>query len=248
MQKHFYDLRYKLDTIEWRARAKRALVYQLWEKYQTPQGSYKLLDLGCGTGVLQSEFENKYKNVTGYGIDVSSDAIKYCKMRGVKRATLFDGGKYPFKNETFDVVTAIDVLEHIPNDEKALKEVYRILKKGGIGIFLVPAHPHLWSTRDVRLHHYRRYTRGELEYKSHISGFQILTSKNADFALYFVLDLMNKVAKKNKEGVSDLKMEDASTNNFMNELLYRYESLENFVQKFTTFPVGISIVNIVRKI
>lgn len=247
MQKHFYDLRYKLDTVEWRAKAKRDLVFQLWKQYQTYSQKPMLLDLGCGTGVLQTEFEKKFPNMLAYGIDVSKDAIKYAKMRGIKRAALFNGITFPFKTNTFDIVTAIDVLEHVPNDEKAIKEIYRVLKPGGIGIFLVPAHPHLWSTRDVRLQHYRRYLKNELEYKSYTNGFQIMTSKNADFGLYFVLDLMCKISKKNEYGVPDLKMEDASTNSVMNSVMYGYESIENFVQKFATFPVGISIVTVVRK-
>lgn len=249
MQKHIYDLRYEVDKTEWRIRAKRDIVYQMWDKHRPSSRleKTKYIDLGCGTGVLQEEFEKRYPRTTAYGIDVMKEAIDYCKKRGLERANLYDGKKIPFKDNELDVLTAIDVLEHIEDDIYSLKEIKRVLKKGGIGIFIVPAHMELWSTRDIRLQHYRRYEFGELEKKCEKEGFKILASKNADFLLYFVLLVMAKRAPKNKDSVAELGMETAQAPWLINELAYLYECLENTWLSFADFPIGISKVVVVKK-
>lgn len=255
METYFYDLRYLVDKKEWRARAKRDLVFQLWEKYR-PQNNMEIsdfkqvniLDFGCGTGVLQEEFEKRF-NAKGFGIDVSKKAISYCKKRGLNRIKLFDGNTIPFKDQSFDLVTAIDVLEHIEDDLGALKEIKRVLKKGGLALLLVPAHPHLWSTRDINLKHFRRYRVGELEDKCKKLGFKLLDSRNVDFVLYFLFSLICLLSPK-KNGIPNLKMDTAtaSSNKFINEIIFMYEQLENKLQQFTTFPIGLSIAVVVQKI
>lgn len=246
MKTYFYALRYKVDNEEWRARAKRALVFQLWEKYQRKTTNVKLLDLGCGTGVLLEQFEKRFK-IKGYGIDTSTEAIKYCKRRGLSQVKKFDGKKIPFKDKLFDLLTAIDVLEHVKDDLKALYEINRVLKKNGLAIFLVPAHSKLWSTRDINLGHFRRYDIGELEKKCKKVGFNILTSKNVDFAIYFLFSLIHLFALKRK-GMAQLKMDTASTNKVLNEIMFKYEQLENKLQNLITFPIGLSIAVVVQKV
>ncbi len=251
METYFYDLRYQVDKYEWRARAKRDLVFQLFGKYRNQDlrnETTRILDFGCGTGVLLEEFEKKF-NVEGFGIDNSKKAIDYCKKRGFGRVKISDGVKIPFKAGYFDLVTAIDVLEHIENDLEALGQIKRVLKKLGLAIFLVPAHPKLWSTRDINLQHFRRYKIGELESKCKKLGFKLLENKNADFALYFLFALICLLAPK-KNGIPNLKMDTAtaSTNKFINEIIFMYEQLENKLQQFTTFPIGLSIVVVVQKI
>ncbi len=251
MQNRLYDLRFLVDRDEWRARAKRALVFQLWRKYQPKNYIGKMvniLDFGCGTGVLQEEFEKKF-NAKGFGIDVSKKAINYCKKRGLSRIKLFNGKKIPFKSGYFNLITAIDVLEHIEDDLGALSEIKRVLKKGGLAILLVPAHPILWSTRDTNLHHVRRYQVEELEGRCKLAGFKLLSRKNVDFALYFLFYIICLLASK-KNGIPQLKMDiaTASTNKFINEIIFTYEWVENILQKFATFPIGLSIAVVAQKV
>lgn len=248
MRSYFYDLRFKVDRTEWRARAKRDLVFQFWKKYRPNPNKKKkmMLDLGCGTGVLQEQFAKRF-DVDTYGIDVSKEAIKYCRKRFLTNVKIFDGKKIPFKSGTFDLVTAVDVLEHIHDDIKALDEIKRVLKKGGLAIILVPADAKLWSTRDVRLHHFRRYAKKELGSKCEKAGFRIITSKNVDFALYFIFAAIHSVAPKIK-GVAQLGMETAATNKILNEIMYFYELMENRLQNFLSFPVGLSVVLVVQKV
>lgn len=246
MKNYFYDLRYQVDNEEWRARAKRDLVFQFWRKYLIKKDKKAdILDFGCGTGVLQEQFLKRF-NVNAFGIDISKDAIRYCKKRKLTQVKLFDGKKIPFKVNSFDLVTAIDVVEHIENEMRALLEIKRVLKKGGLTIILVPADPKLWSTRDINLQHFRRYKLGELERKCEKAGFKILANKNVDFAIYFLFTLLHKLAPKVK-GVAQMGMDTASTNKLLNEIMFGYELLENKLQNFINFPIGLSIAVVAQK-
>jgi len=248
MEKHIYHLRYKFDKTEWRARARRKLVVYLWNKYRIKtQKSYRALDFGCGTGILQNEIEKNSPNVTAFGVDKSLDAIKYCKKRGLARVKTCSHNLIPFPENKFDLLTSIDVLEHIEDDKQSLNEINRVLKKGGIAIIIVPAYRKLWSTRDIRLRHYRRYENGDLEDKLNKSGFKLILSKNIDFLFYFILLLMCKLAKR-KNKVPDLKMDAAQVNLFLNEPLCWYEVLENRLSQLVNFPVGISKLIIAKKL
>ncbi len=93
MKNYYYDLRYLVDQTEWRAKAKRELVFQLWRKYlpiYIKTRKVQMLDFGCGTGVLQEQFEKKF-NAEGFGIDTSKKAIEYCKKRGLTRIKTYHG-------------------------------------------------------------------------------------------------------------------------------------------------------------
>jgi SAM-dependent methyltransferase len=76
----------------------------------------------------------------------------------------------PFEDE-FDIVCALDVLEHVGEDELVLEEMYRTARPGGGVIISVPQHPWLWSAGDDYAHHKRRYRRGELVAKLRGAGF-----------------------------------------------------------------------------
>lgn len=68
----------------------------------------------------------------------------------------------PFADETFDVVSAFDVVEHCPDDERAIAELARVLTPGGRMLLSVPAYQWAWTDHDVQAGHHRRYTRPEL--------------------------------------------------------------------------------------
>ncbi|HDT15038.1 MAG TPA: class I SAM-dependent methyltransferase [Firmicutes bacterium] len=92
----------------------------------------KVLDAGCGGGILINQLRAAY-GIKGYGVDISSLAIKRAKDSGYKDIKYHNAGieTLPFKAGTFDAIVSFDVLEHIENKEKALKELLRVLKPGG---------------------------------------------------------------------------------------------------------------------
>jgi len=97
----------------------------------------RLLDIGCGDGTLGYFAKNKYKEV--YGVDISEEALKIAKKRDiiVEKVNLNEE-KLPFENDYFDAVTCLDVIEHVFEPRDLIKEINRVLKRGGILIISTP--------------------------------------------------------------------------------------------------------------
>jgi len=114
--------------------------FDYFNKYNLSKDS-KILDIGCNFGSLIFLLhESGYKNIQG--IDINLNSIEEGKNKYEKiseRINYYDGEKVPFEDNTFDVVLMFDVIEHIPNIDKFLKnEVVRVLKRGGCLIFQTP--------------------------------------------------------------------------------------------------------------
>ncbi|KLI32515.1 class I SAM-dependent methyltransferase [Brachyspira hyodysenteriae] len=96
----------------------------------------KLLDIGCGTGYLINMLKKYKATAEFYGLDLSEEMINISKSKNIKDAEFILGSanKLPFNDNTFDIVTCIQSFHHYPYPDEAMKEVYRVLKKGGIYI------------------------------------------------------------------------------------------------------------------
>ena len=94
-------------------------------------------------------------------LEYSADGAGIARARGlpVLRA---DALALPFPDSSLDLVVAFDVLEHIDDDDRAVQEFRRVLRRGATALVAVPADPRLWSAHDVAVGHVRRYTRGSL--------------------------------------------------------------------------------------
>lgn len=157
MENYLYQDLFLLEEHHWWHKAKRQLVLDAIRRFSPAPSKKKLtlLDIGCGTGKNMEEFQ---KFADAYGVDISPEALKFCRQRGLKQVKLVDvEGTLPFASNTFDMVTMLDVLEHI-EESPSLKEIYRVLKPGGMLYVSVPAFQWLWSGWDEVLHHKRRYT------------------------------------------------------------------------------------------
>ena len=80
----------------------------------------------------------------------------------------------PFPEATFDLVAALDVLEHVEDDVGALDALIHLVKPGGYIVITVPTHPFLWGSHDRRLHHVRRYSVGHLRTMCEESGAEVV--------------------------------------------------------------------------
>ena len=92
-----------------------------------------LLDLGCGTGEVLSIISKKKKGCKLYGLDLSEKMLEKAKKKLSDSDTLLvgDSENMPFEDEMFDVLTSTESFHHYPNPQKAVKEIYRVLKKDG---------------------------------------------------------------------------------------------------------------------
>ena len=95
----------------------------------------KLLDIGAGTGYLINMLKDK-EMAEFYGLDLSEEMIKIAKSKNIENAQFILGSanKLPFDDDAFDIVTCIQSFHHYPYPNEAMREAYRVLKKGGLYI------------------------------------------------------------------------------------------------------------------
>jgi SAM-dependent methyltransferase len=120
----------------------------------------RILEAGCGTGG-NLEMLGRLGEVAAF--EPHPYCLEQARSRGnadVRAGQLPNG--IPFTPGSFDLVTALDVLEHLADDRSGLVALGHMLKPGGHIIATVPAFSFLWSEHDIRHHHYRRYTRKSL--------------------------------------------------------------------------------------
>ncbi|MGQ9657669.1 MAG: class I SAM-dependent methyltransferase [Fimbriimonadales bacterium] len=151
--------------------ARRRLALALLKAY-LPEVSGRLLDAGCGTGALLHELQAQG---TAIGVDVAREALLLTRQRGAFPVVQARLEALPFTPAAFQVAFALDVLEHLPDERPALRELHRVLQVGGYLIVSVPAYSWLWSKHDVALAHYRRYTARVLRTRLWEAGFQVRT-------------------------------------------------------------------------
>ena len=162
MRTDLYQELYEVENTHWWHKHKRATVHQMIKKYITNKGS--VLDIGSGTGKILEELKQYGWDVSG--VDGASEAVVWSKKRGITTHQVdFVKNKLPFNNDSYDLVLALDLLEHVPNDEQILQEMYRVLKPGGTAVITVPAYQWLYNYWDEMLGHQRRYSMSELKKK-----------------------------------------------------------------------------------
>lgn len=211
-------------------------------KYAGKKKNVKILNIGCGTGGTLSTLE-QYGKVEN--VDVSDDAIAFMKKSGYKVKKV-KGIELPYKDNTFDLVAAFDVLEHIEHDVDALKEWLRVLKPGGFVVMTIPAHQWLWSQHDVSLHHFRRYTTKDVKNKAKNAG---LHPKRVSYAIAFSVPLiigfrvMNKVLGRKV----DAETSYVPVPNFVNKFFTSLLGIEASAHKTIKFPIGTSVIAALEK-
>jgi SAM-dependent methyltransferase len=166
-----FDKMFEVEETNWWYRGRRALVTKWVRRHFQARGRpLQILDIACATG-MSFRFLSQFGAIRG--IDISRETIRLCKTRGIDRIVQCDAMKLPFRDQSFDVVLALDALEHFPDDELAIREIRRVARPDALVLVTVPAYMFLWSPHDVAYHHFRRYTRGELGRKLERGGLKL---------------------------------------------------------------------------
>jgi SAM-dependent methyltransferase len=232
-----------------RTRALNAVLSRLLP--QSPQ--FRLLDVGCGAGNMIHHL-SRYGRVKGLEIDPRP--VKVARQRGYD-VDLFDVTQpMPFDENTFDAVTALDVIEHNQDDLAILADSYRVLKPGGHMIITVPALMWLWSHNDDINAHVRRYTAAELKEKLRQTGFKVCRVSYNNFFVFplaAALILLRRSAQKQPELAShhldqeeyQVEMEPASSP--VNAVLTQVGKLEAALIRHVNLPIGTSLIAVGQK-
>jgi SAM-dependent methyltransferase len=147
----------------------------LWALRKYFPDARNFFEIGCGTGFVLRGIRSAYRDIELYGSEIYEQGLQFAERR-VPDATLYqmDASHIPFRDH-FDVIGAFDVLEHIEDDQSALAEMFKAVKRESGGIIVtVPQHDSLWSVVDEFACHFRRYSAPELRARAEKSGFHVL--------------------------------------------------------------------------
>lgn len=144
---------------------------------EVPLGA-TIADLGCSTGYLLEDLRAARPDAFLVGVDLVAEGLRKAH-RSVPSAALVlaDACDLPFGDETVDAVTSANLLEHVPDDERALAEIQRVLRPAGRAVLVVPAGAGLYDYYDEFLGHERRYRRGELAAKARGAGLDVIAER-----------------------------------------------------------------------
>jgi SAM-dependent methyltransferase len=162
MQSDQFQLHAEIEERHWWFRGRRSIVRRLLAEIAPPGTGRRIVDVGCGTGANIASLTDAY---LCHGIDPSAEGIELARKRFPE--VRFTCGLAPAafgpEERDADVMLAMDVMEHVPDDFELASSLLATLKPGGHLLITVPADESLWSPHDENFGHYRRYTRERLE-------------------------------------------------------------------------------------
>lgn len=225
---------------------------KLIQNFIPKKKNLRVLDIGCGTGETLSFVKRIRPNSQVYGIDTMSLAVSYTKSRNHTKAYVASAMKLPFRDNFFDVLLYLDVLEHLKDHHKALMEGKRVLKKGGVMIITCPALPFIISDFDKNQGHVRRYTKNDFLYLENKTGMKLKFLSYFNF-IFSIPIIIVRVASKIKY-LSFLSNYDNGFNyniadkSFINNLFRGIFLQEIGLMKHISYPLGISIIAVYKKV
>jgi SAM-dependent methyltransferase len=248
----YHDLYVKEQDYWWHS-GKRAIVYTLLERYlprARDRHSSKALDLGCGTGL---NLDHLARYACPVGTDYSEEALRFCRERGHKLLCKADAGSLPFADSQFDIITALDVIEHLDDDHAAFHEIRRVLVPGGLLLVSVPAFPVLWTYWDDILGHRRRYTAANLSKALQHAGLTVrkVSYSNAlILAPVIAVRAMKTILHRTTEarnGSHDPSTDFLPVPRWLNRVLARYYRGEARFLARWGLPLGLSVICVAQR-
>ncbi|MGE5392165.1 MAG: class I SAM-dependent methyltransferase [Candidatus Saccharibacteria bacterium] len=242
MQENEYKTLYELEDYYWWYVGRRRIIGNILS-LTMKKPSALTVDYGCGTGSnlpLLRRFGPKV-----IGLDIAPQSIDYCRKRGEDQVFLIQSPE-DLKSRCgngADLITLLDVLEHIEDDAGMIRSLKSSLAPGGLLLLTVPAYQFLWSGHDIALHHKRRYTLSGIRRKLEAAGFRV---EKATYAISFMFPIIafyrmaNMIVR--STDISDPKSSHVilppKLNRFIIALLY----LEAWLCRYVKFPFGTSVI------
>ena len=246
MQPHTYAIMREVEDKHWWYVGRRRIIADFVRRICAElraEGNTepRILDIGCGTG-------GNLETLSGFGraegVDISSEALDFCRARGLNNVRQGAAETLPYESESFDLVTGLDVVEHLDDDVSGLREMRRVLRPNGRMLLFVPAFMFLWGVQDDVSHHRRRYTLSELKQKLQQAGMNVERASYANISFFGPI-LVGRLFMR----ASGLR--PASENNInigtLNGLFGKILGAESWWLNRLSFPFGVSIICVARR-
>jgi SAM-dependent methyltransferase len=243
MHDEMYDVHFNVQKHHWWFVVKERIVRDMIEACRLQGNPLDILDVGCGPG-LMLEGLREYGNISG--MDFSEKAVQYSQSKNIgdiRRGEL--PHSFAFKGKKFDLILALDVIEHIEEDVESLRVLHDALKPQGKIVLTVPAYQFLWSKHDEVNEHKRRYILSELRKKMASASLKVekISYYNTFlFPLIFIARIFQMLLKMDTD--SDLEIPPPFVNEAL-KMVFHAERL--FLKRGVRFPFGVSLIAIAGK-
>jgi len=247
MDKAYYREYYDLERKHWWFRARSEILMSHLRRLLDGRTDLWILNVGAATG-RSSELLRELGRVVS--VEYDADCCAFTRSRTdleLMQASILD---LPFASGTFDLVCAFDVIEHVENDARGVTELSRVCRPGGFVCLTVPAFSFLWSRHDEVNHHYRRYTRAQVQVVASPSGLQPVFHTYFNFWLFFPIAgfrLLSRIfpGKPREDAGSDFF---SVQNSLLDRMFYGiFRSETAILRTGVRFPVGVSILSTWKK-
>jgi SAM-dependent methyltransferase len=228
--------------------ATRTWAIEKWLSQLRKPESLEILDVGCGAGNMFHHL-SRYGQVRG--IELDPRPVKIAQSRGYDVRQADASRSIPFHDASFELVTALDVIEHTDDDESILREAGRVLRPGGHLLVTTPAFQWLWSFNDDLNAHRRRYTARQLTARVAGAGLRVERISYNFFLVFPLAAAMILWRKRTRRRVglsSHHFQEDAyqvemePTSPALNSLLRGVGRLEAQMIGAVNLPIGTSLI------
>jgi SAM-dependent methyltransferase len=251
MDKSYFKEYYNLERKNWWFTVRRKILSErIGHVLQNPT-NISSLNVGAATGTT-SDMLTEFGKVMS--VEYDEDCCKF--TQSFLSTPIIQGSitELPFENESFDLVCAFDVIEHVADDAKAVDELYRVCKTGGHIAITVPAYMFLWGPHDVVNQHFRRYTmkgllgllsshKGTVAYKTYYNSILFIP-----IAFFRLLTGLINLFRKKKEIPGSSDHEIFGTEGFFNNVLASLFTIDYYLLKMSIrFPAGVSIMLFFKK-
>src|SRR5919108_817626 len=198
-----------------------------------------ILEVGSGLGTFSEKIIRDMQPSSHVTLtDISDSYIQALKDRysahrnvSVSRMDLNNREDYNrIGYEKYDLIIALNVLEHIKDDQLALHELYKVLKKDGMLVILVPCHKFLFNVIDTNVGHFRRYTKKELQAK--------ISQTNFNVQLMYYFNILGIVGWYFNGNI----FKNAEINPIASKWFDRMVPLLDYVERITFHKIGLSLI------
>jgi SAM-dependent methyltransferase len=237
-----YREHYEVEDRHWWFRGRWAVIEALLARAALPAFP-RILDAGCGTGGNLKRYAAIGK---AEGVDPSEEAVRFCRERGfdsVRQAGLED---LPYESDSFDLIAATDVLEHIAAEQEALRELRRVAAPNGVLLLTVPAYMWMWNEEDENLHHQRRYTKRRLRDAVERSGWEPQAATYFNALLLPPIALARRLRRSGGSGSEQADL-DRTPPALDGPLSLPMRAEARLIRRGVSLPAGVSVGIVCRK-
>lgn len=239
MDKQYYKEYYEIERNHWWFKARSEILYEYIRQRIAGEKPLRILNVGVATGA-SSVMLQAFGEVSS--LEYERDCIDFIK--DMVPISVIQGSilELPYADQSFDLVCAFDVIEHVDNDELAVQELSRVCNKDGSVLVTVPALMSLWSEHDEINHHFRRYRIKGLKRLFAMDKGKIIFSTYFNSLLFMPIFIARKISNvfrdRNKKVQSDFEKYNPG---LVSRVLYRIlKSEKYFLNSTISLPVGVS--------